>query len=393
MIESVKRVLVVNPGSTSTKVGVYEIDRAETRPVDSARLPATPSAGGPLRDQLPTRLESIISFVEGFTPAADLPDSTTGDRPTGAAPAAPGKGTGKPSRIDGTNRPDTVDCIAARGGMVKPVQAGSYFINDALIADLLECRYGSHASNLGAPIARELAKRYGCDAIIADPVGVDELEPPARYSGLKGIERRSFAHTLNIREVSRRAAAEIRVPFESAKFVVTHLGGGISVAAVRGGRIIDVNNSNEGGPFTPQRSGSLPVLQLVDLCFSGLYDSPDQMHGLLTRSAGLISYLGTDDVREVLERIESGDREAREVFDAMMYQIAKEIGASAAALGSCPDRIVLTGGFAVSHVTDRIRDRVEWIAPVLVYEGEHEMIALADAARRFLSGEENPREY
>ena len=348
-------VLVINPGSTSTKVALFAggggSGIAEIR---SQSFEVDPSTGADSAGGLRLRSERIDEFLSGVT---------------------------------------GLDCVAARGGMVRPIPCGVYRVNRAMIEDLLAGRYGEHPSNLGAPLAAGVGDAYGCPAIVADPVGVDEFLPEARLSGLSGIERKSFSHALNLRATARRAAVEIRGDFAESRFIGVHLGGGISVAAMVGGRIIDVNNSNEGGPFTPQRTGTLPVLQLVDLCFSGEFRGAEELKRRLTSEGGLVSYLGTDSVQEVIGRIDGGDPRAKAVMDAMVYQIGKEIGAMAAVLSGRVDRIVLTGGFARSPVSDWISERISWIAPVLVYPGEGEMTALAEAAVRFLSGVEEVREY
>ena len=341
-------ILVINPGSTSTKVALFatgETPHASPREMRGETLTV---------DESSSRLEGILAFL-GETPE--------------------------------------LECVAARGGMVRPLTAGTYLVNDRLIDDLSSHAYGDHPSNLGAPLARAVAERYGCSAIIADPVGVDEFRPEARLSGLAGIERKSFSHALNLRATARKAAMAIGKTFEQARFVGVHLGGGISVAAIDTGRIIDVNNSNEGGPFTPQRTGALPVLQLVDLCFSGAFGSADKLKNHITRKGGLTSYLGTGSVEEVLRRIEAGDDEARRIMDGMVYQIGKEIGGMAAALGGDVDAVFLTGGFGREPVAAWIGRYVEWIAPVLVFPGEGEMVALAEAAVRFLQGDDEALGY
>lgn len=341
-------ILVINPGSTSTKVALFAASGRPHEPLRELRSDIQSV------EESSTRLAGILEFL-------------------GDAAA--------------------VACVAARGGMVRPLAAGTYLVNDSMIADLTSCKYGDHPSNLGAPLARAVAERYNCPAIIADPVGVDELRPEARLSGLAGIERKSFSHALNLRASARKTAAAIGKEFEKARFVGVHLGGGISVAAIDAGRIVDVNNSNEGGPFTPQRTGTLPVLQLVDLCFSGTFVSADELKNHITRKGGLTSYLGTDSVEEILGRIKAGDDQAQRVMQGMVYQIGKEIGGMAAALGGSLDAVFLTGGFGREPVAGWIRGYVEWIAPVLVFPGEGEMVALAEAAVRYLSGYEKALRY
>ncbi len=349
-------ILVVNPGSTSTKLALYTgpPGAAEVHESRAATLPAPPTRPGDLRAELRAREAGVIEFARAA---------------------------------------GSIDCVAARGGLVKPVPAGSYPVTRGMVDDLLLCRYGRHASNLGAPLASIVAERYACPAIITDPVGVDELDDVARYSGLREIERKSFSHALNLRAVARRAADAAGTPFDRSRLVGVHLGGGISVASMVGGKIVDVNDSNEGGPFTPQRTGSLPVLQLVDLCFCGAYADAEALKTLLTTKGGLASYIGTSSVKEALGRIEAGDLDAERVMRAMVYQIAKEIGAAAAALDGRLDAVFLTGGFARPPVAGWIEERVDWIAPVMVFPGEGEMQALAEAALRFLRGEERLREY
>ena len=346
------KILVINPGSTSTKLALFTSPGLDE--ISSQNVSIEEGFNGPLLDQIPVRQKAVDRFIEGVS---------------------------------------SIHCVAARGGMVRPVPSGSYYVNPQMIEDLLECKHGIHASNLGAVLADVVARRYNCKAIIADPVGVDEFIPLARYSGLKGIERKSFSHALNLRYVARVAAEDLNVPFEKAKFVGIHLGGGISVAAIDSGKIIDVNNSNEGGPFTPQRTGSLPILQLVDLAFSGEFNSAEDMKDFLTRAGGLVSYLKTDNVEEVVSGIRKGKKDHEGVLRAMAYQISKECGAMAAALGARPDAIFLTGGFARPPVSEWIEQAVSWMTDVLTYPGEREMQALAMAAERYLAGVETPRTY
>lgn len=360
-MSDVYHILVINPGSTSTKVALFT------------------GKGAPEGD---CSIERSAEYSAEPPPAAD---QTAGFI---------AQGTSRLLDIDRfLEKTDVVDCVAARGGMVRPIPAGIYRVNEAMVEDLTKCTYGAHASNLGAVLGRKIAKRYACSAIIADPVGVDELADLARFSGLHGIERRSFSHALNIRATVRKASDESGKAFAESRYVVAHLGGGISVAAVVGGKIIDVNNSNEGGPFTPQRVGTLPVLQLVDLCFSDYELHAEEVKRRLITEGGLRSYLGTDSVREVLSRIEKGDDYARLVLRAMAYQIGKEIGSMSSVLHGKTDGVLITGGFARSPITDWIAEMTDWIAPVHVYPGENEMTALAQAAIRYLSGGENLKEY
>jgi butyrate kinase len=253
-----------------------------------------------------------------------------------------------------------------------------------------------HESNLGGIIAYELAKAIGPDinAYIVDPTCVDELDDIARLSGLPQLPRKSFLHTLNQKAVARRYAKEEGKHYEELSLIVTHMGGGITVGAHKNGRIIDVNNGLNGdGPYSPERAGGLPVGQLVDLCFSGTL-TKTEIHKLLKGKGGLVAYLGTNNAVEVEERVLAGDQKAKLVYDGMAYQVAKEIGSMAAVLSGKVDVILLTGGVAYSdYLTNMIRERVSFIAPVLVYPGEDEMMALAFNGHLILTGELIPVEY
>jgi butyrate kinase len=252
---------------------------------------------------------------------------------------------------------------------------------------------GEHASNLGCAIAHALAKEYDCEAYIVDPVSVDELEPLARYSGHPLISRRSLAHALSIHAAARRAASQMDVPLQKSSFVIVHLGGGISIAPVHGSRIIDINDASSDGPFSPERTGGLPLQQFITLCFSGTY-TEREIRSLVMGKGGLYAYTGSNSALDVEKRIADGDAKAREVYEAMAYQIAKEIGAMAAVLAGNVDAIVLTGSLAGSPLlTTWIRQRVEFIAPVLLYPGEDEMKTLALGALRVMHGEQDHLEY
>jgi butyrate kinase len=257
-----------------------------------------------------------------------------------------------------------------------------------------------HASGLGAPLAEEIAGLVGVPAFIVDPVCVDEFDELARVSGLPEIERRSLSHALNLKAVARRAAGELYRPYSELNLVITHMGGGISVTAHRKGRMVDVNQALDGtGPFSPERAGGLPVGDVARMCFGihpyeNLHLSYDQMFKKLAGEGGLVAHLGTNDAVEVEARIRAGDAGARLIYQAMAYQIAKEIGAMATVLKGKVDAIILTGGLARSEMLLAwIRERVAWIGPVLVYPGEDEMLALAQGALRVLRGEEQAKEY
>jgi butyrate kinase len=290
---------------------------------------------------------------------------------------------------------DSLDAVVSRGGPLKPLESGTYIVNELLVSDIKAGNVQAHhASNLGPIIAFDLAARIGKPAFIVDPVSVDEFVPEARISGIPEIERRSLDHPLNSKMVARHAAAELGGTYAAMNFIVAHLGTGISVSAHVKGRAVDVNNAHDGGPFSSQRAGSVPVTQLVDLCYSGRF-SRDEMLSKLTRSGGLRAYLGTDDMAEAEKAALSGDEKAILVVGAMAYQIAKEIGASAAILRGDVDAIIFTGGIAHSeYLVSRVRERVSFITPnIFVYPGEHEMEALARGALRVLRGEEKAKQY
>lgn len=287
----------------------------------------------------------------------------------------------------------TPNAIAAIGGLLKPLEGGVYRVNGRMLADARANLQGGHASNLGCAMAFELEEQYKCPAFAVDPVSVDEFEPLARYSGHPLIPRRSLSHALNIHAAARRAAKELGVPLSDSSCVVAHLGGGISVAAVRYGRIIDVNDASSDGPFSPERSGGLPLQPFISLCFSGKY-TEHEVRSLVMSKGGLLAYLNTNSAQDVEQRIAAGDSFTGEIYEAMAYQIAKEIAAMAAVLRGKVDAIVLTGGLAASRMlVGWIKERVEFIAQVLVYPGEDEMKALVEGALRVLRGEEEAKEY
>ncbi len=284
------------------------------------------------------------------------------------------------------------DAIVGRGGVLKPVEGGTYLINKNMINDLKTI--GEHASNLGGIIAYEMAKEVGIPAFIVDPVVVDELEDIARISGIPQIDRGIVFHALNQKAVARRVARNMGKSYTDVNVIVAHIGGGVTIGAHKMGKVIDVNNALDGdGPFSPERSGGLPVGQLVNLCFSGEY-THDEMKKLIIGKGGLVAYLGTNDAREVGKMIKEGDKKAEFIYKAMAYQISKEIGACAAVLKGKVDAIVLTGGIAHDqNFTDWIKENVEFISKVLIYPGEDEMEALAEGGLRVLRGEEEAKKY
>ena len=283
--------------------------------------------------------------------------------------------------------------VAGRGGLLGPLRSGTYRVNQAMLDDLKEARRGEHASNLGAVLARAMAARAGVEAYIVDPVSVEEWPERARLSGLALIERQCLSHALNTKAVAKRYAREVGRSYQQLRLIVAHLGSGISISAHQGGRMIDVADGVNEGPFSAERPGKLPAIELMHLCFSGRY-THREMETLLWRGSGFYSYLGTKDLAEVERRIDSGDARASLVFDAMAYQIAKEIGAMATVLLGRVDALLITGGMAHSaRLVAAVQAAVGWIAPVVVYPGEHELQALAEGVLRVLYGEEPVREY
>jgi butyrate kinase len=280
--------------------------------------------------------------------------------------------------------------IVGRGGLLPPMASGTYLIDGVMLEEIRLARRGEHASNLGALLAYSFAKEAGVNAYIVDPISVDEWQGCARISGSPLVPRSCLCHALNTKAVAKRFAREQRRDYATLRLVVVHMGSGISVSAHQNGRMID-NNTGEEGPFGADRSGSVPVLQLIKLCFSGNY-TQKQVEDLMFGSGGLSSYLGTRDLAEVERRIASGDADAALIFEAMVYQIAKEAGAMAAVLQGKVDAVLLTGGMAHSQrLVSELTQYLKWIAPIVVYPGEDELQSLSEGVFRVLSGEEKPR--
>ncbi|MDC7231649.1 MAG: butyrate kinase [Spirochaetales bacterium] len=298
--------------------------------------------------------------------------------------------------LEDLERDEKLDAVIGRGGLMKPLSGGVYRVSQAMLEDLASCRYGTHASNLGAALARELADRYGvdnCPAFIADPVVVDEMIPEARISGIKGLERRSIFHALNQKSTARAAAESLGQSYEVVNLIVAHMGGGISVGAHRRGRVVDVNNALDGeGPFSPERSGTVPAGQLLDLVEAGtpLAD----IRRLLTGNGGLASLSGSKDFRKLAEDCDKGSEEAVTLYKALVLQISQEICRHGATLEGQVDGIVLTGGLANSTrlVGDIIR-KIEFLGKVIVIPGEREMQSLAENANAAVQGKREIREY
>lgn len=288
----------------------------------------------------------------------------------------------------------SLSAVVGRGGLVEPIDSGTYLVNDRMLRDLRASTAVAHASSFGGIIAHDIATRCAIPSYVVDPVVVDELDQNAKLTGLPGLERRSIFHALNQKSVARRCAADMGLVYENGRFIVAHMGGGITVGAHRYGRVIDVNDALSGeGPFTPERTGSLPAIPLIHLCFSGEY-TEKELCERVTRQGGMMAYLGTNDLRKCERLIKEGDDYAVLVLESMAYQVCKEIGAMFAVLEGRVDAIILTGGLAHStRFTGCIKQRVGQIAPVKVCPGEDEMLALAEGALRALRGQAPALDY
>lgn len=351
--------LVINPGSTSTKIGVFDDEKIileKTLRYTNEEL----KAFNKVSDQFEFRRDTILDFL-------------------------------KQNGIE----IGSLSAVVGRGGLLRPVVSGTYLVSDKLIEDLSSVRFGEHASNLGGIIARSIADLVGIPAFIVDPVVVDEMEEIARISGNPNFQRISTWHALNQKAIGRRAAKEsFDKEYEELNLVVAHLGGGISVAAHRKGRVIDVNNALDGeGPFSPERAGTLPIGQVIDACFSGKY-TKSEVRKMLVGNGGLLAYLGTNSAKEVSDMAFGGDEKAKLIYSAMAYQIAKAIGEYAVVLNGEVDAIIITGGIAYDNkFVEEISKKVSFIANVLVYPGEDELLALAQGGLRVLNEVEEAKVY
>lgn len=352
------KLLIINPGSTSTKIGVYE---DENKILDETLRHSSEEIGGynSIYEQFEFRKNVILEVLKEHS--IDI---------------------------------NTLSAVVGRGGLLKPIEGGTYSVNEAMLEDLKVGVLGQHASNLGGIIANEIAKGLNIPAFIVDPVVVDEMEEVARISGAPEIERISIFHALNQKAVAKRYAKDVNKKYEELNVIVAHMGGGVSVGAHKAGKVVDVNNALDGeGPFSPERSGGLPVGDLVKLCFSGKY-TYDEIKKMINGKGGFVAHYNTNDARVVAQAMREGDKKAELLLKAMAYQIAKEIGKCAAVLYGKVDAILLTGGIAYGkEITDFIKERVEFIAPVVVYPGEDELLALAQGGLRVLKGEEKAKEY
>ncbi len=352
-----ERILVINPGATSTKVALFCGTTA--RVVESIKhsdADLAPFAG--IGQQREFREKAIFSFLRAQS-------------------------------VD----PASLTAIAARGGLLRPLASGTYRVNEAMVRDLAEARRGTHASNLAAQIGFSMAEHLGIPCYIVDPVSVDEADPVARFSGHRLFERVMLTHALNMKAVAKRFARERGVPYPSLNLIVVHLGTGITLSVHRDGRMVDAINPRDEGPFSPDRSGGLPLLQVAQYVAENGLAFAD-FERMVFGNGGLHSYLGSKDFQKIGERYLAGEAEVVAVVDAMVYQTAKEVGAMSTVVSGRVDAILVTGGMAFNDfLVDRIRSRVEFIAPLHVYPGEDEMQALAEGVCRVLRGEEEVRQY
>jgi butyrate kinase len=351
-------IIVINPGSTSTKMALFNGKERLSEGAVS-HPPKELAAFDNVADQFDLRMKNIDNWLSE-------------------------------QKVDKKK----VVAIAGRGAPLRPLEGGAYSINEKMLNDLRNARYSNHASNLGAIIADFLGKRYGVPAVIVDPVTIDNFTVYARISGIPEIERKCRSHALNIKEVCRREAEKMNKSLEETSFVAVHMGGGISVAALERGKIVDVNDALLGmGPFSPDRAGALPIGGLIKLAYSGKY-SEKELLTKLSRESGLKAYIGEADLRKVEKMIDDGDKKAELYYGAMIYQIAKEIGISAVVLRGKFDGIVLTGGMAKSDkLVKMLQEYIAFLGKVIIVPGEFEMEALAAGAVRVLEKTEIPKEY
>lgn len=352
------KILAINPGSTSTKIALYE-------------------------NENPVFVESITHSASELSKFDDYRDQYR-------FRAGVIRKVLKDRGVD----EESLSAVVGRGGPFKPLASGTYIVNDLMKNDVWAGRVqADHISNIGCLLASDIAEPLGIPAFIVDPVSVDEFDDVARISGHPEITRQSLGHTLNLKMVAKKFAKQVGKPYEEMNLVIAHLGGGISISSHRRGKMVDINNANDEGPFSPQRCGTLPITQLAKLCYSGKY-SEKEMKAQLIKKGGMFALTGTDDLREIKRRIDNGDEQAEFIAKAMAYQIAKYIGAYAAVLNGDVDAIIITGGIAFADwFNEWIIQKVKWIAPVHIFPGEDEMEGLALGALRVLTGEEEAKEY
>ena len=352
------KLLIINPGSTSTKIGVYE-DEKELFEVTLRHSNEEIKRYDTIYDQFGFRKDVILKVLEEKN--FDI---------------------------------KTLSAVVGRGGMLKPVEGGTYAVSDAMVEDLKIGVQGPHASNLGGIISKSIGDELNIPSYIVDPVVTDELSDVARLSGVPELPRKSKFHALNQKAVAKRYGKESGKGYENLNLVVVHMGGGVSVGAHNHGKVIDVNNALDGdGPFSPERSGSVPIGDLIKMCFSGKY-SEAEVYGKVVGNGGFVGYLNTNDVKGVIDKMEAGDKECENVYKAFVYQISKAIGEMSVVLEGKVDQIIFTGGIAYSPtLVPDLKAKVQWIAPVTVYPGEDELLALAQGAIRVLNGEEEAKVY
>lgn len=351
-------VLTINPGSTSTKLAVYQGDKVLFEETVRHTMQEFADFNN-VQEQFDFRWQVLRRVIDAF--GYDV---------------------------------NNLDAVVGRGGLLRPVAGGTYMVTEKMLADLKTNKYGEHASNLGAMLAKKLADTLDIPSFIVDPVVVDEILPIARFSGNELIARKSIFHALNHKAAGRKIAKKLGSDYEKLNFVIAHLGGGISVAAHRQGKAVDVNNALDGdGPFSPERSGSLPMNDFLEACFSGKWNKRE-LHDLIIGRGGMISYLGTNSMLEVEAKVKAGDEKAIQAFDAMAYQVSKEIGACSTVLHGKIDAIILTGGLARSDLfTSKIIEQTNWIASVIIEPGEDELEALNSGVQRVLAGLEKEKLY
>ncbi len=350
--------LIINPGSTSTKIGVFE---DETLLFEETLRHSTEEIAqyASIVDQKDFRKNIIINLLKE-----------------------------KDFDIHSLNM------VVGRGGMLKPIPGGTYAVSDDLLEDLKIGKQGQHASNLGGILAREIGDSIGVPSYIVDPVVVDELEPVSRYSGVPELPRTSVFHALNQKAVAKRYAKEIGKAYSDLNLVVVHMGGGVSVGAHKLGKVVDVFNALDGdGAFSPERAGAVPSGALIKMCFSGKY-TEKEVYKKIVGNGGFNAYCGTNDMRDVEKMVDNGDAKVTEIRDAFVTQVAKDIGSMACVLNGKVDQIIVTGGIAYDKgVVSGLKEKAEWIAPMTIYPGEDELLALVQGGLRVLNGEEAAMTY
>ena len=350
--------LIINPGSTSTKIGVFE---DETLLFEETLRHSTEEIAqyASIVDQKDFRKEIIVNLL-------------------------------KEKNFD----INSLNMVVGRGGMLKPIPGGTYAVSDDLLEDLKIGKQGQHASNLGGILAKEIGDSIGVPSYIVDPVVVDELEAISRYSGVPELPRTSVFHALNQKAVAKRYAKEQGKDYASLNLVVVHMGGGVSVGAHKQGKVVDVFNALDGdGAFSPERAGAVPSGALIKMCFSGQY-TEKEVYKKICGNGGFNAYCNTNDMRDVDKMVEAGDAKAKEVRDAFIRQVAKDIGSMACVLQGKVDQILVTGGIAYDKVvTGGLQEKAGWIAPMTIYPGEDELMALVQGGLRVLNGEEELKVY